>query len=1086
MARSRKWVYFFGNGKAEGKGADKQLLGGKGAGLAEMTNIGLPVPGGFTITTECCDYFYRSGRRWPDGMEKQVKDNLRKLERACKKRFGAGAEPLLVSVRSGAAVSMPGMMETILNLGLNDESVESLGRQAGNRRFALDAYRRLIMMYGSTARGIDREHFDSAFEEIKDQQTRARLGVPPGSKILDADVNEAELEGLIGRFKTVYYNHTNERFPQDPYEQLVGSINAVFGSWMADKAVTYRRVEKITGLTGTAVNVCQMVFGNMGEDSGTGVCFTRDPSTGENEYYGDLLMNAQGEDVVAGVRTPVRLAELQRIMPQAYEQLEAVRAMLEVHYRDMQDLEFTIERGKLYMLQCRTGKRSPAAAFRIAVDQASQPILPSPAAKALVKKKFLPASYAKAAAKPVITRQEAIARIQPEDIERLFYPIIDPDIARAVLEQRRLGEGTGAVPGAACGRVVFSSERAQERAAEDEKVILVCKETSPEDVGGMHAAVGILTATGGKTSHAAVVARGWGKCCIVGCDALTVDAGAASMSLNGRQFREGDFLTLDGTTGEVYEGELSLVRPEAPPEYDTLMAWCDKTRRLAVRTNADTPADAARAVSLGAEGIGLCRTEHMFFDPSEPERLRAVREMILATGPAGRKRALAKLLPFQRRDFEGIFEAMDGKPVTVRLLDPPLHEFLPQRDNLPAQEEAAEDFNAGLREEIDKLDAWDHARRQDLEKELVSVEDIRHRVEQLHESNPMMGHRGCRLSVTYPEILEMQVRAVMEAALACTQRGIKVLPEIMIPLTIDGKELSLLIERTREVAREVLVEGLGTADERSKLAQLNDRIRELGERLGAPAAGGGGQRKDLADAERELSAAVEKRARLLASSKANRKVPYLTGTMIETPRAALTADRLAESASFFSFGTNDLTQLTLALSRDDSGRFLPEYVDASRAAVFGRHPFESLDVDGVGQLVRIGVEKGRAAKPKLKVGICGEHGGELHSIRFCNSVGMDYVSCSPYRVPIARLSAAKAALEADAARPARGRAAGKPRPKAARTRPAAARAKKKVARKATPKTRTSKKAKPPRKKAKAKAKAPRKTAKAKKKTKRAR
>ena len=1012
MARSTpKWVYFFGKGRAEGKGTDKELLGGKGAGLAEMTNIGLPVPAGFTLATECCDLYYKAGHRWPAGLEKQVRDNLRKLEQVCGKRFGAGEDPLLVSVRSGAALSMPGMMETILNLGLNDESVEALGRQASNRRFALDAYRRLIMMYGSTARGIDREHFDRAFDGIKWQRTRPRLGIPEGRRVQDTDVDEHELESLIGVFKDLYREHTGEQFPQDPHTQLIGAISAVFDSWMADKAVTYRRVEKISGLKGTGVSICQMVFGNMGEDCGTGVCFTRDPSTGENTYYGDLLMNAQGEDVVAGVRTPVKLAELARIMPEAYAQLEAVRAVLEVHYRDLQDLEFTIERGKLYMLQCRAGKRSPAAAFKIAVDQASKPVIPAQEARRLVEKKYLPAKYARAATRPILTRDEAIARIQPEDIERLFHPVIDPDIERVVLERCRLGAGISAVPGAACGRLVFNSGRAEERAAAGERVILVCKETSPEDVGGMHAAVGILTATGGKTSHAAVVARGWGKCCIVGCEALQVDVAAWSMSINGRKLSEGDLVTLDGGTGDIFDGELPLVRPEAPPEYDTLMSWCDKRRRLKVRANADTPVDAAKAVALGAEGIGLCRTEHMFFDTSEPQRLRAMREMILARTEGRRRRALDKLLPFQRRDFEGIFKAMDGKPVTVRLLDPPLHEFLPGDDNRLAQQEAAEDLNASIRTEIDALDLWDQQKRQRLESQLVSVDDIRQRVEQLHEANPMLGHRGCRLSITYPEILEMQVRAIIEAVVACAKRGVKVLPEIMIPLSIDGGELSLLIERTRDVARQALVLKLGTSEEVERLKQLNRQIGKFRQRIAdLSESAHGSEAQELAHLERELARAVEQRQKRLAKSKAIKRVPYLSGTMIETPRAALMADRLAETANFFSFGTNDLTQLTMALSRDDSGRFLPDYVDPNRTAILKVHPFESLDVEGVGQLVRMGIEKGRSTKPKLKIGICGEHGGEARSIRFCHSVGMDYVSCSPYRVPIARLAAAQASI----------------------------------------------------------------------------
>ncbi|MHC4064933.1 MAG: putative PEP-binding protein, partial [Planctomycetota bacterium] len=955
---------------------------------------------GFTLTTDCCGLFYQAGRRWPPGLEKQVQDNLKKLERVTKKRFGAGDDPLLVSVRSGAALSMPGMMETILNLGLNDESVEALGRQASNRRFALDAYRRLIMMYGATARGIDRAHFDRAFDEIKEQRTRLRLGVPSDQMIKDTDVNEQELDALIEAFKNIYAQHTGEPFPQDPYTQLVGSIDAVFGSWMADKAVTYRRVEKITGLKGTAVNVCQMVFGNMGDDCGTGVCFTRDPSTGENVYYGDLLMNAQGEDVVAGVRTPVKLAELAAIMPEVYDQLEAVRAMLEVHYREMQDLEFTIERGKLFILQCRIGKRSPAATFKIAVDHATKPVIPAVLAKRLAKKRYLSAAYAKAAAKPVIAKDEAIARIKPEDIERLFYPIIDASIERSELERRLLGTGINAVPGAACGEVAFGSEQAERRAAEGRKVILVCKETSPEDVGGMHAAVGILTATGGKTSHAAVVARGWGKCCIVGCEKLNVDLHNRTMSINGRMFNEGDSLTLDGGTGEIFDGQLDLARPQAPPEYDMLMSWCDRRRRLQVRANADTPEDAQRAVSMGAEAIGLCRTEHMFFAPSEPQRLRAMREMILASDRSDRQRALDKLLPFQRGDFEGIFEAMDGKPVTIRLLDPPLHEFLPGHDNPQAQQEAADDLNAIIRAELKQVEDWDQEKRQQLECRLVTLEEIRHRVDQLHEANPMLGHRGCRLCITYPEILEMQVRAIIDAAVACRRRGIKVRPEIMIPLSIDGKELDILIKRTHRVARERLVLAFGGDKEVEKLNALIARIAELS----ASAA-------DAPQAAPELSEARAQRDNLLTKSKSPAKLPYLVGTMIETPRAAVTADRIAQFAEFFSFGTNDLTQTTMALSRDDAGRFLHEYVDQDRAAIFKADPFESLDVEGVGELVRMGIEKGRSTKPKLKVGICGEHGGELNSIRFCHSVGMDYVSCSPYRVPIARLAAAQAAID---------------------------------------------------------------------------
>jgi pyruvate,orthophosphate dikinase len=922
MAKARRWVYFFGGGRAEGSGLDKELLGGKGAGLAEMTKIGLPVPPGFTITTEACAEFHQRDGRWPTGLDAEVRQALAKLEKTCRKKLGAPNDPLLVSVRSGAARSMPGMMETILNLGLNDRSVEGLAKASDNRRFALDAYRRLIMMYGSTAMGIDREHFEDCFDHVKRTRTRTRLGSGTPQKILDTDVSTEELEHLIGEFKQIYREHCGEDFPQNPVEQLKGAIAAVFGSWMAEKAVTYRRVERITGLAGTAVNVCQMVFGNMGEDCGTGVCFTRDPSTGEPTLYGDMLINAQGEDVVAGIRTPLKLEELATRMPEVYDQLQAVRVMLEVHYKDMQDLEFTIERNQLYMLQCRAGKRSPGAAFRIAVDQASRGLLPAATARRLVKKKYLPKKYATPATKPVISKDEAIHRISPTDIERLFYPVLDPSIPREHYADRRIAEGIGAVPGAACGEIVFSAERAEARADSGNNVILVRKETSPEDVGGMYAAAGILTATGGKTSHAAVVARGWGKCCIVGCDELRVDYKNKTMTANGAVLREGDFITLDGNTGQVYEGHINLVRPEAPPEYITLMEWCDKRRRLRVRTNADTPEDARRAVELGAEGIGLCRTEHMFFDPAQPERINAMREMILAENGEDRRRALGKLIPFQRGDFEGIFRAMDGRPVTIRLLDPPLHEFLPQHDNVDGQQAIANELG-------------------------VPVETIQRRVEQLHEVNPMLGHRGCRLSITYPEILDMQVRAIVEAAVACKRDGVRVRPEIMIPLSIDPKELAILVDRVRVVADATLKEqGL--------------------------------------------------------------KVPYLVGTMVETPRAALLAGGLAGPAEFFSFGTNDLTQMTMGLSRDDAGRFLPTYVDETKAGVFNDDPFQTLDVPGVGLLVRQAVEQGRAARPKLKLGICGEHGGDPASILFCEQVGLDYVSCSPYRVPIARLASAQA------------------------------------------------------------------------------
>jgi len=945
MARTQtahKQVFFFGNGKADGRGDQKELLGGKGAGLAEMTNIGLPVPAGFTISTEVCAVYNQSNSKWPGGLDKQVRTMLAKLERTCKKKLGDKKNPLLVSVRSGAAKSMPGMMETILNLGLNDQSVEGLAEASNNRRFAFDAYRRFIMMYGSTAKDVDRLLFEHAFDELKNNKTRVRLDKFAGEQIEDTDVDADELAELVETFKDIYTEQCGEKFPQSPFEQLKGAINAVFGSWNSEKAETYRRVENITGLQGTAVNICQMVFGNMGDDCGTGVCFTRDPSTGELCFYGDLLINAQGEDVVAGVRTPIPLVELKRDMSEVYGQLEAVRVILELHYKDMQDLEFTIERNKLYMLQCRIGKRSPQAAFKIAVDQATKGLTTPAAAKLLVKKKYLPKKYLAQATKAIITKDEAIQRIQEVDIERLFYPVLDTSVSAGELAQRRLGSGIGAVPGAACGEVALSAARAEQRVGEGKAVILVRKETSPEDVGGMHVAVGILTSTGGKTSHAAVVARGWGKCCIVGSSDLVVDYDTSQISFNGRVIREGDAITLDGGTGEVYDGTIDLARPQAPPEYDTLMKWCDKRRDLKVRTNADTPADAAKAVAFGAEGIGLCRTEHMFFDPAEPQRIRAMREMILANTLEHRQSALAKLLPFQRRDFEGIFEAMNGLPVTIRLLDPPLHEFLPQPDNQVAVQAAVDDLNAALRDETKGVQSAAYVK--------FTIKDICDRIEKLHESNPMLGHRGCRLCITYPEILDMQVRAIIEAAVACKRRGIKVLPEIMIPLSIDAKELGLLVDQTRRVADTVLKE---------------NKI----------------------------------------------KINYLVGTMIETPRAALVADKMAEVAEFFSFGTNDLTQMTMGLSRDDAGRFLPDYVDQAQTGIFEQDPFQSLDVQGVGLLVQLACETGREAKPGLKLGICGEHGGDPASIRFCYQAELDYVSCSPYRVPVARLAAAQATIE---------------------------------------------------------------------------
>jgi pyruvate,orthophosphate dikinase len=906
-----KCVYFFGAGKADGKGTDRQLLGGKGAGLAEMTSIGLPVPAGFTIPVAACAYYDSHDGHWPAGTEKEVRQQLARLEKACGKKLGDAADPLLVSVRSGAARSMPGMMETILNLGLNDHSVQGLARGTGNPRFAWDAYRRFLQMYSTVVVGLSKEILEEKLAHLK---TQAHVKY-------DNELSAARLEELCRQFKAFFREQTGHDFPQDPWEQLVGAINAVFRSWNADKAVTYRRVEKITDLKGTAVNVQQMVFGNMGDDSGTGVCFTRDPSTGENTFYGDMLVNAQGEDVVAGIRTPIKLAELHDKMPAIYDQLCAVRAILEIHYGEMQDLEFTFERGKLYMLQCRTGKRTPAAAFRIAVEQASQPLMTAAEAKRLHKAGYLPAKYVAAAAKPVITKDQAIQRITLEDIERLFYPIISPKVPREELLRHKLADGINAVPGAACGKVVFTAHEAEALAEQKQDVILVRKETSPEDVGGMQAAKGILTQTGGKTSHAAVVARGWGKCCIVGCDVLDINYDTKQMSVNGTVIRQGEYLTLDGSVGAVYSGKLELQRPQPPQEFFTLMGWADQRRKLGVHTNADTPEDAAKAVEMGAEGIGLCRTEHMFF--ATRERQLAIQEMIVADTVEARRAALAKLLPYQRDDFVGIFQAMDGRPVTIRLIDPPLHEFVPKT----------------------------RAQAEDLSRATgIPADTILHRAEQLHEANPMLGHRGCRLCITYPEILEMQVRAILEAAVQVKKSGGKVHPEIMIPLTIDAKELRLLTERTRAVADEVL--------------------RESGVKL-----------------------------------------DYMVGTMIETPRAAILSDEIAQVAQFYSFGTNDLTQMTMGLSRDDAGRFLPDYVSANKAAIFKDDPFQSLDQAGVGRLVKWAIAEGRAANPKLKIGICGEHGGDPESVKFCHRVGMNYVSCSPYRVPIARLAAAQAVIE---------------------------------------------------------------------------
>jgi len=914
MAKT-KFVYAFSGKVAEGKGLSKDVLGGKGSGLMDMTAIGLPVPAGFTIGIPACEEYYKSGRKLPKYIVEEVKLHVTKLEKAVGKKLGHEKDPLLVSVRSGAARSMPGMLETILNLGLNDKSVEGLAAKTGNPRFAYDSYRRFIQMYSTTAMGLSKEPMEEMLSDMK-----KKVGVKN-----DTDLSAENLKELCAEFKAFYKkNMKGEEFPQDPMKQLWGAVDAVFNSWEAEKSVTYRRVEKITDLKGTAVNVVQMVFGNKGDSSGTGVCFTRDPNSGEDVFYGDCLINAQGEDVVAGIRTPLKLVELETKLPKAYKQLLQVRKTLEKNFKEMQDLEFTIEEEKLYMLQCRTGKRLPSAAFKIAVDMVNEGL---------------------------ITKAEAISRITPEQIEGVFYPIVDPSIGAAKLRELKLATGIDAVPGAATGKLVFTAAEAEARAAKGEKVILLRRETSPEDVGGMHAAQGILTATGGKTSHAAVVARGWGKCCIVGCEALDIDEKSKTLKVGGKVLREGDEVTLNGTTGEVFSSSLPLKKPEQTKEFKIFLSWCDEVRSLKVRTNADTPYDAAKAVELGAEGIGLCRTEHMFFDTEE--RRLAIQEMIVADDLTARKKALGKLLPFQRDDFKGIFKAMDGKPVTIRLIDPPLHEFTPKDD-------------AGVAK-LAKVTG-------------LSPEKIKVRIDQLHESNPMLGHRGCRLTITYPEILEMQVTAIIEAAVECEKSGIKVFPEIMIPLTIDRKELSILVEQTKVVADAII-------------------------------------------------------------KKANSKVKYMVGTMIEIPRAALLANEIAEVAEFFSFGTNDLTQMTLGLSRDDAGRFLPDYVLPEKEggkAIFAQDPFVSIDQSGVGQLVKMGIERGRSTRKDLKVGICGEHGGESRSVKFCHAVGMNYVSCSPYRVPIARLAAAQAVIEAKlaakATKPAAKKAAGsKAKPVAGKT-----------------------------------------------------
>ncbi|HEY1606201.1 MAG TPA: pyruvate, phosphate dikinase [Allosphingosinicella sp.] len=879
-----KWVYSFGAGQNEGGAEMRNLLGGKGGNLAEMSSIGLPVPPGFTISTDLCTAFYDNGRKYPDDLKPQVDAALKAVEKAVGLNFGDPNHPLLVSVRSGARVSMPGMMDTVLNLGLNDDTVDGLAKSAGDSRFAWDSYRRFIQMYGSVVLGVPHHRFEEIIEQAK-----MELGV-----IEDTELSAEDWQRVAEGYKDMVLSETGAPFPQEPEAQLWGAIGAVFGSWMNPRAVTYRRLHDIPAEWGTAVNVQAMVFGNMGDDCATGVAFTRNPSNGVDEFYGEFLVNAQGEDVVAGIRTPQPLSKarakdgetsMEQALPAAYAELLKVRDTLERHYHDMQDIEFTVQRQKLYMLQTRNGKRTAAASLRIAVEMAESGL---------------------------IDTNEAIKRVSPASLDQLLHPTLDPKAPRKILSR-----GLPASPGAASGIAVFNADEAEMRAAKGEAVILVRVETSPEDIHGMHAARGIVTTRGGMTSHAAVVARGMGRPCVSGAGAIMIDYRARVMRVGGVEVKEGETITVDGSTGEVMFGEVPTVQPELVGDFGTLMAWADAKRRLGVRTNAETPLDCRTARDFGAEGIGLCRTEHMFFDA---ERIANVRQMILAGDEVGRRAALAKLLPAQRGDFEEIFRIMAGLPVTIRLLDPPLHEFLPH-----SEEEFAEVASAAGSD----------------------VETLRRRAAELHELNPMLGHRGCRLGITYPEIYEMQARAIFEAAVAVAEEGGDApMPEVMVPLVATQAELRI--------------------------------IRELIDRIAA--------------------AVFEEKGR---------KLDYLVGTMIELPRAALMAGSIAEEASFFSFGTNDLTQTTLGVSRDDAGRFLTTYVEKG---IFARDPFVSIDEPGVGQLIALAAERGRAKRPKLKLGICGEHGGDPTSIAFCEATGLDYVSASPYRVPIARLAAAQAAL----------------------------------------------------------------------------
>jgi pyruvate,orthophosphate dikinase len=885
-SKSTKRVYFFGNGKAEGGPQLKDLLGGKGANLADMVNMGLPVPPGFTITTATCKEYNDLGQKLPKGCMDEVREHLHRVEKATGKKFGDANNPLLLACRSGAKVSMPGMMDTVLNIGLNDHVVEGIAKLTNNPRFAYDSYRRLINMYGDTVMGVDHEHFEHELSAVKNSK---------GVK-LDTDLDTEGLKEVVQRYKEVYHRHVLSHFPQNPMEQLEGAIKAVFSSWMGDRAIKYREINDVRGLLGTAVNVQAMVFGNMGDDSATGVAFTRNPSTGENKFFGEFLVNAQGEDVVAGIRTPIDCQEMgTQWSSKSWGELLKIKDLLEKRYKDVQDFEFTIEKGKLYMLQTRTGKRNAVAAVRIAAE--------------MVKERL-------------IDEKTAVLRVDPASLDQLLHPMFDPNAHRNVI-----AKGLPASPGASVGKPAFTANEAHERTQAGEAVILVRKETSPEDVQGMHSAVGILTSTGGMTSHAAVVARGWGKCCVAGAGAIQIDEKGRKFTVGGKTYGPDSVISIDGSSGEVIDGNMPTVKAEMTGPFGVVMKWADKFRTLKVRTNADTPNDAEVARNFGAEGIGLCRTEHMFFDP---ERIHHMREMILATTVEARKVALAKLLPYQREDFIGIFKAMNGLPVTIRLLDPPLHEFLPHEEK--EQKKLADSLG-------------------------ISLEQVKNRVSQLHEANPMLGHRGDRLAITYPEILEMQVRAIIEAACDVKKAGVKVLPEIMIPLAGTKKELDFCKSHTVKVAAEVM------------------------------------QEKGI-------------------------KVAYLYGTMIEVPRAALVANEMAETAEFFSFGTNDLTQMTFGYSRDDANSFLPDYI---KKEILERDPFQSLDIGGVGQLVQMAVTKGRSVRDDLKCGICGEHGGDPKSVHFCHNVGLNYVSCSPYRVPIARLAAAHAALQGESKAKSNGR-----------------------------------------------------------------